>query len=367
MRRQQKAAQLIGKSQYGCSGELQLYSFVRASATEAASCGETAVSKRRRLQQRSFLYYSSECTDMRLLHGHSNALALFVSVNHVGRTSRQPTRCHLSTHYILSRHGFTSSSLSLSTTLFRQKQLLPKFKSSSSLLKRRLTPPPRSFSNTTLRRHASTSSNQRWQQRQKSDRFAKEAKVQNLKSRAAFKLLQINDRYHIFRPGQTVVDLGFAPGSWSQVAIDMVRPGLGRVVGVDIIPVAPPRGVNGLQGNFLSPETQNRVRELLKDESAGRVRRSIIGDEVAQDQAGYIDRERAATSESESEVDDKEYEGRVVDVVLSDMSAPWEITSGLWKNSLSNPYYRMMNTSGNKFKDHAGSIVSVYIADRDCC
>ena len=50
-------------------------------------------------------------------------------------------------------------------------------------------------------------------------------------------------------------------------------------------------------------------------------------------------------------------EGRLVDVVLSDMSEPWAQTDGFWKRSLSDPYYRMMNTSGNPFRDHAGSMV----------
>ena len=48
---------------------------------------------------------------------------------------------------------------------------------------------------------------------------------------------------------------------------------------------------------------------------------------------------------------------RLVDVILSDMSAPWDQTSGFWKRSLSNPYHRMMNTSGNNFRDHVGSMV----------
>ena len=50
-------------------------------------------------------------------------------------------------------------------------------------------------------------------------------------------------------------------------------------------------------------------------------------------------------------------ESRIVDVVLSDMSAPWEMTDGFWKRSLSDPYFRMINTSGMKFRDHAGSMV----------
>lgn len=53
----------------------------------------------------------------------------------------------------------------------------------------------------------------------------------------------------------------------------------------------------------------------------------------------------------------EEDEGKTVDVVLSDMSAPWEQTSGFWKRSLSDPYHRMMNTTGIPFRDHAGSMV----------
>ncbi len=62
-------------------------------------------------------------------------------------------------------------------------------------------------------------SSHRWLERQSSDRFARQARVHGLKSRAAFKLLQINERHRLFRPGQTVVDLGYAPGSWSQVRL----------------------------------------------------------------------------------------------------------------------------------------------------
>lgn len=161
----------------------------------------------------------------------------------------------------------------------------------------------------------------------------------------------------------TVVDLGFAPGSWSQVAIDLVRPGLGRVVGVDVIPVAPPKGVSGLQGDFLSVETQERVRELLRDEGAAKVHRH----ELIRDEVGGGGMEQLETGVSTLQLDERgagrsegEHKDKCVDVVLSDMSAPWEITSGMFHRSISNPYYRMMNTSGNRFKDHAGSMVSLF-------
>lgn len=111
---------------------------------------------------------------------------------------------------------------------------------------------------------SSSSASSRWKQRQGSDRFAREARVRGLKSRAAFKLLELDSKYHLFRrgQGQVVVDLGFAPGSWSQVALDRTAPD-GRVVGIDVIPAQPPRGVSTIQGNFLSPGVRALVKQFL--------------------------------------------------------------------------------------------------------
>ncbi|EPS31274.1 hypothetical protein PDE_06229 [Penicillium oxalicum 114-2] len=193
-------------------------------------------------------------------------------------------------------------------------------------------------------------SSKRWQARQQRDQFTREAAVQGLKSRAAFKLIQIDEKFRIFRRGQTVVDLGYAPGSWSQVAVNRTQPS-GRVLGVDIIPAQPPKGVSTIQGNFLSPEIQEYIEEFLRNPNRGRAR-----------QPGHDDH---GTSNSPLEANEEAVDGtepsetrqwRTVDVVLSDMSAPWYQTSGFWKRSLSNPYHRMMNTSGNNFRDHAGSM-----------
>ncbi|ERF70524.1 hypothetical protein EPUS_08586 [Endocarpon pusillum Z07020] len=216
-------------------------------------------------------------------------------------------------------------------------------------------------------------SSHRWVERQSKDRFARQARVQGLKSRAAFKLLQINERYRLFRPGQTVVDLGYAPGSWSQVAIDLTKPS-GRVLGVDLIPAQPPRGVSTIQGDFLSPDVQDSIRSFLRDSDRGRSLRpqvySDVGAEHAGDVAidaemtrGYVDREREGSMSLAVEADEQEVEmmghileERTVDVVLSDMCEPWEQTSGFFNRTLSDPYHRMMNTSGNNFRDHAGSM-----------
>ena len=162
---------------------------------------------------------------------------------------------------------------------------------------------------------------------------------------------------------------GYAPGSWSQVAVERTKPS-GRIVGIDIIPAQPPKGVSTIQGNFLSVGVQEEVKKFLRDPNRGRPRPQLFAsttDEadglVDQDQS-YIDLERHAVEEADigggkgrGKRAQEEMEGRCVDVVLSDMSAPWEQTTGFWKRSLSDPYIRMMNTSGINFKDHAGSMV----------
>ncbi|KAI0833113.1 23S ribosomal RNA methyltransferase [Hypoxylon sp. FL0890] len=204
------------------------------------------------------------------------------------------------------------------------------------------------------------SSNSRWKLRQGSDFYARQAKVQGLKSRAAFKLLEMDSKYKLFKRGQTVIDLGYAPGSWSQVALERTKPN-GRVVGIDIIPAQPPRGVSTIQGNFLSPSVQQLVKDYLiefaqrKSPVVPEVEPSEEGETVITERPSYIDTERAESVKSGHE-EDLENDGRLVDVVLSDMSAPWIQTTRYSSNTLSNPYFRMMNTSGMSFRDHAGSM-----------
>ncbi|KAI1071101.1 hypothetical protein LB507_009672 [Fusarium sp. FIESC RH6] len=209
-----------------------------------------------------------------------------------------------------------------------------------------------------------SSSGSRWKQRQGRDFYARGAKVQGLKSRAAFKLLEMDSKYRLFKGnGQTVVDLGYAPGSWSQVAVERTRPN-GRVIGIDLIPAQPPRGVATFQGDFLSPDVQEMVKNFIleshrrppplqnSEESDG-----SDPDEIAAiDRPSYLDME-FHTSQDEAAIPESETsKKRLVDVVLSDMSAPWEQTAGFNVNTLSNPYHRLMNTSGNAFRDHAGSM-----------
>ncbi|GEO81929.1 RlmE family RNA methyltransferase [Pararhodospirillum oryzae] len=84
-----------------------------------------------------------------------------------------------------------------------------------------------------------TTSSTQWLQRQLNDPYVQEARRRGLRSRAAFKLMELDDRYHLLRPGLRVVDLGAAPGGWTQVVVERTRlqsGGGGRVVGIDILP-----------------------------------------------------------------------------------------------------------------------------------
>ncbi|CAI5007247.1 AVN_HP_G0049610.mRNA.1.CDS.1 [Saccharomyces cerevisiae] len=105
----------------------------------------------------------------------------------------------------------------------------------------------------------------RWLNRQLKDPYTKEAKVQNLRSRAAFKLMQIDDKYRLFsknRTDQRILDLGYAPGAWSQVARQRSSPN-SMILGVDILPCEPPHGVNSIQANILAKRTHDLIRSFF--------------------------------------------------------------------------------------------------------
>lgn len=94
-----------------------------------------------------------------------------------------------------------------------------------------------------------TKSSKSWLRRHVTDAYVRKAKAQGYRSRAAFKLLEIDSQEQLLHPGMTVVDLGAAPGGWSQVAAAKVKPG-GRVIAVDLLPIAPISGVTVVQGDF---------------------------------------------------------------------------------------------------------------------
>ena len=102
-----------------------------------------------------------------------------------------------------------------------------------------------------------------WVKARRHDRFYRAAKRQAYRSRAAIKLSQIDRRIGLFREGDVVLDLGASPGGWSQVARERVGPS-GRVLAVDLSPFVPLEGVEFLRGDFLDPNVQANVFELLR-------------------------------------------------------------------------------------------------------
>ena len=100
----------------------------------------------------------------------------------------------------------------------------------------------------------------KWLQRQLNDPYVKRAKAEGYRARAAFKLIELDDRFQLIRPNSRVLDLGAAPGGWTQVA---VKRGAARVVGLDLLPVEPVRGAELVQGDFEDPAMPDRLRELL--------------------------------------------------------------------------------------------------------
>jgi 23S rRNA (uridine2552-2'-O)-methyltransferase len=109
-------------------------------------------------------------------------------------------------------------------------------------------------------------SSKQWLRRHVTDPYVKAARKQGYRSRAAFKLLDIDAKEKLFRSGQTVLDLGGAPGGWSQVAAEKVKPG-GRVIAIDLVQIAPISGVTILQGDFREISLDTRCDVVLSDVS----------------------------------------------------------------------------------------------------
>jgi 23S rRNA (uridine2552-2'-O)-methyltransferase len=111
-------------------------------------------------------------------------------------------------------------------------------------------------------------SSTRWLERQLNDPYVAEAKKRGYRSRAAFKLLQMDERFHFLKPGARVVDLGAAPGGWTQVAAEQVlKHGKGRIVGIDILEMEPVPGATILHLDFMTDEAPDKLKTLLQGEA----------------------------------------------------------------------------------------------------
>lgn len=111
---------------------------------------------------------------------------------------------------------------------------------------------------------ARSKSSSRWLQEHVSDSYVQRAKTEGYRSRASFKLLELDDRDRIFRPGQTVIDLGAAPGGWSQVAMERIGHH-GVLLASDILPMDPIAGVTFIQGDFTEQSVLDQILDQLGD------------------------------------------------------------------------------------------------------
>ena len=105
-------------------------------------------------------------------------------------------------------------------------------------------------------------SSQRWLERQLNDPYVAAARRSGYRARSAFKLIELDDRYRLLRPGMAVIDLGAAPGGWMQVVTDRIGD-KGRAVGIDLLAMDPVPGAVLLQGDFLDPGAPRRLIEAL--------------------------------------------------------------------------------------------------------
>jgi len=110
-----------------------------------------------------------------------------------------------------------------------------------------------------------TTSSQKWLQRQLNDPYVARARREGWRSRAAFKLIEMDEKARLLKRGMRVVDLGAAPGGWSQVAARKIglEEGHGKIVAIDLLEIEPIPGVAFAQMDFLSPDAPERLMEML--------------------------------------------------------------------------------------------------------
>jgi 23S rRNA (uridine2552-2'-O)-methyltransferase len=120
--------------------------------------------------------------------------------------------------------------------------------------------PPRREAVRLKRASKLSTSSQRWLNRQLNDPYVTAAKAAGYRSRAAFKMMELDDKYKLVSKNAFVVDLGAAPGGWSQVALQR---GAAKVIGIDLLPIIPVAGAEFIQGDFMAEGMDAQLTEML--------------------------------------------------------------------------------------------------------
>jgi len=136
---------------------------------------------------------------------------------------------------------------------------------------------------------AKSKSSRRWLAEHFDDQYVKMAQQQGLRARAAFKLMELDDKYHLLRPGMRVVDLGSAPGSWTQV-VQRALGSNGQIIALDILPMDPIEHVTFIQGDFTEDEPLAELETAL-----GGLQADLVLSDMAPNMSGMgaVDQPRA--------------------------------------------------------------------------
>ncbi len=127
-------------------------------------------------------------------------------------------------------------------------------------------------------------SSRAWLERQLNDPYVVRAKRDGYRSRAAYKLVEIDDKFHLLKPGARVVDLGAAPGGWSEIAARRAGSS-GRVIALDILEMKPVAGVEFLQLDFLDATAPERLKQMLGDKNQGKA--DVVLSDMAANATGH--------------------------------------------------------------------------------
>ena len=138
---------------------------------------------------------------------------------------------------------------------------------------------------------ARSRSSGRWLSRHVADPYVRRARGEGYRSRAAYKLLEIDRDERLLRPGAKVVDLGAAPGSWSQIAAQKVKP-RGTVIAADLLEIAPLAGVTTIQGDIREASIQERIVQALAGEKA-----DVVLSDVSPNVSGIASADQARAAE----------------------------------------------------------------------
>lgn len=210
-----------------------------------------------------------------------------------------------------------------------------------------------------------TKSSARWLREHFDDQFVKRAQKEGYRSRAVYKLKEIDERDRLFRSGMTVVDLGAAPGGWSQYAGARVG-AKGRIYALDMLPIAPIAGVDGIQGDF----TDSTVLDLLMTRVHGQ-RVDLVISDLAPNISGIAAADQAKSMYLAECVLDfaanvlapggtvviKVFQGAGYDSLHKDMRLKFDKLLSR-KPKASRPHSREVYLLGKGFKGPAGAVVT---------